>query len=164
MKMRKPGSVEDALTIILGKLGRDTCGEVIGRSPSLIYKMADPDHDAQPNMAQAMALDAACMAACGETPLLDYYARKMERTKKQLQRNAEQEAASLSNSVLRLTSHVGQVADNVARFTRADSECGAGLSANERAELAKSHRELKNLTDELDQILVCENTPKLTKY
>ncbi len=66
IKPRHPVSVAGACTQILGRLG-DAAAVAVNKSDSLIRKWADPDHDSEPTFSQMLDLDAAYVAATGES-------------------------------------------------------------------------------------------------
>tara|TARA_R110002167_G_scaffold35239_5_gene112593 strand:- start:351 stop:818 length:468 start_codon:yes stop_codon:yes gene_type:complete len=79
MKLRNPREFAAALTEIRSALGEAACAQAVGRSTSLIRKWSDPDHPALPNIAQALQLDSAFVAAGkGEPPLWKLYEKLLE--------------------------------------------------------------------------------------
>lgn len=75
-KLRRPGTFEDAITRIAGRLTADGAGAAIGRSGSLVRKAGDPDMEVSLSLQQALALDAAWRRDGGEGdgPILEAYA------------------------------------------------------------------------------------------
>lgn len=74
MKPRSPKTFAAAVTRIKAVLGESTCAEIVDRSESLIRKWADPDHESQPSLSQAVALDSAYVSSGrGDPPLLQVY-------------------------------------------------------------------------------------------
>lgn len=69
VKPRHPVSWSGAVTRIMGALGLAAAASV-GRSDSLVRHWADPDGDREPNLTQAVALDAAYVLATGDAPPL----------------------------------------------------------------------------------------------
>jgi hypothetical protein len=88
--------------------------EIVGRSPTLVYKWADPDLAYFPNLQQALELDAAYVnAGHGSPPLLTAYATLLkQRTAKAVQHPGEAlaDAVRLINVACEVLSEIsGQV-------------------------------------------------------
>lgn len=77
-KLREPRSFEDAITRILGYLGAERAAQIVGKSTRWVRQWSDPDEEALPNLRQAAALDAACKAETGETPIRRAYDHETE--------------------------------------------------------------------------------------
>jgi len=152
MKIRTPGTIEDALSIVIGMIGADAAGRAIDRSASLIHKMSDPDHHAGVSFAQAMLLDAACQHAMGEAPMLCFYQQMMARNARRLDAQSAQ-PEKLASTVMGLSKAVGDVAGMVSEFTGDDSEDGTALSHNEKASLLEHHRQLLHAADQLEDVV-----------
>jgi hypothetical protein len=76
---RAPLSFPHAVTLISGRLGVPPMARVVRRSARLIYKWSHPEGRACPTLLQAVALDAAYVAAGGEgAPFHDTYAKLLE--------------------------------------------------------------------------------------
>jgi len=73
-KLRAPATFEDAVTRIAGAIGWTACAEVVGKVEKVVRNWSDPDMDRRPSIEEAVALDAAYLAAVGgEPPLLAVY-------------------------------------------------------------------------------------------
>ena len=128
VKPRHPVSWPGAVTRIMGALGL-AAGQAIGKSDSLIRKFADPDHDAVPNLHQALALDAAFVLATGEeAPILRVYLQRLE----DATRGAPHAAVAPHTRLLQVMAETGEIAADLHRAL----DDGA-LTANERATLQK---------------------------
>lgn len=151
MKKRMPNTIEDAVTIVIGSIGAEAAGEVIGKSASLIRKMADPDVSFCPSLEQAMMLDAACHAGGGGMPLFALYKRAMQHAA--AGGEAPTSAERLDRAMLSLTASVGEVAGALRAATAEDSDAGAALSVNERADIAAQTRQLRGELDKMEAAL-----------
>lgn len=161
MKARMPGSIKDAVTIMMAGLGPARCAEIIERSESLVYKMADPDSDSEITLKWALMLEVEYMKAFGKQPLTDFWNKTIERMELRLSTDRQHMRKSLSRTVLELTQAVGDVAGEVAKYSDAVSEQGAALSHNERVALAETQSSVSKLSEELTQLI--NPTPALVK-
>jgi hypothetical protein len=74
MKRRVPANLSSAASQIAEALGPERMAEIVRRSPTLVYKWADPDLAYFPNLQQALELDAAFVSAGhGSPPFLTAY-------------------------------------------------------------------------------------------
>lgn len=151
MKHRTPGTLEDALLIAVAELGPERCGELIGKSASLIYKATDPDHDHTLNLRQALVIDAACKQISGETPIFSYCLRQLEAVAAN-----RPESASLTELVLDTTTHLGEMCAKVRAFHHEGSEEGRRLSVNERAQIQELQRGMARLLDAIGAVVELE--------
>ncbi|WP_085905875.1 hypothetical protein [Kiloniella majae] len=77
-KTRLPDTFEDAVVKVMAELTADGCGQVIGKSASLIRQAADPDAEHQLNLKQGLQLDVAYVMATGKEPtILTAYRRQL---------------------------------------------------------------------------------------
>lgn len=76
-KDRRPLTFEDALHRVAGTLGMDTAAEVIGRTPTTLYQLMNPDHPSGIRLDQALQLDLESLRLDGSTPLFDVYAGRI---------------------------------------------------------------------------------------
>jgi hypothetical protein len=132
MKLRKPGTLSAAITLIKTKLTENTCARIVDRSASLIRKWADPDDPALPNLRQGLALDAAYIrAGFGEPPVQAWYASHLER----IISERPEETLNIVLAALELQSAVGELSGVIADMRSDDEMDGGNLSDNERAVL-----------------------------
>jgi hypothetical protein len=132
MKLRKPGTLSAAITLIKNKLTEDECARIVDRSASLIRKWADPDDAALPNLRQGLQLDAAYIrAGYGEPPVQAWYAANLER----IISERPEEALDIVLAALELQSAVGELSGVIADMRSDDEIDGGMLSDNERAVL-----------------------------
>ena len=132
MKLRKPGTLSAAITLIKTKLTEDECARIVERSASLIRKWADPDDPALPNLRQGLQLDAAYIrAGFGEPPVQAWYASHLER----IISERPDEALDIVLAALQLQSAVGELSGVIADMRSDDEIDGGSLSGNERAVL-----------------------------
>ena len=134
MKPRNVTSYDGALTRIMGVLTDEACGNVVGKSASLIRKWADPDNDTLPNLEQAEALDVAYVAHTGqEAPIASVYVERVDR--------AVGPGHVSANPLVRMTEiieGIGEVARVVRAATCPDGPGGKTLTPNERTGIAKA--------------------------
>lgn len=137
VKPRHPVSFPGAVTRIMGALGLGAA-QAIGKSDSLIRKFADPDHDALPNLDQALALDAAFVLATGdEAPILRVYLQLLE----DLTRGAAHAAQPPHARLMRVMAEAGEIAGDL-HTALADGR----VTPNERAKLQK------DIADAIEQL------------
>lgn len=80
-KVRQPLTFAHAVTRIAGRIGWDGCADACGKSERAVRAWSDPELDRQPCLDDALALDAAYVAAGGgEAPLLSVYAARLDRS------------------------------------------------------------------------------------
>lgn len=78
-KARKPLTFALAITTAIDLIGWDVAARVAGRAQRSVRHWADPDRGVMPNLAQALAIDRAYMAAGGDAPpLLGSYVRQLD--------------------------------------------------------------------------------------
>lgn len=150
MKPRRIHSYEDAVTRIMGALTAERCGEVIGKSESLIRKAADPDTDFQLSIAQAEALDRAYIEATGdEPPILTAMRERLSGTA-----GPGHNAADPLQRLASVTAEVGEVARLVEHALADDGPGGEVLTPRETYELGRAVQEaidvLQNLVRDVN--------------
>jgi len=67
-KLRRPNTVEDAITRILGVLLPENAAAICGNAVSHVRAWSDPDKDPSPTLSAAVKLDVAYVRATGEEP------------------------------------------------------------------------------------------------
>ena len=79
-KARQPLTFPDAVTRVAGRIGWAGAADACGKSERAVRAWTDPELDRQPCLDDALALDAAYLAAGGgEPPLMAVYAARLER-------------------------------------------------------------------------------------
>ncbi len=110
MKRRLPANLSSAASQISEALGPERVAQLVGRSPTLVYKWADPDLAYFPNLQQALELDSAFVAAGhGAPPFLTAYATLLKlRTATMPQRKSDalSEAVAIVNVACEILSEV----------------------------------------------------------
>jgi hypothetical protein len=149
-KSRAPYSFEDAALQILHNLGVDFAAQIVDRGPSALRKWSDPDSDGRPTLHQAVKLDSAHLVRHGSAPFLDAYRKQLE----SLVEGAPRAVEDLAVEVLDVPDAVGQLVRLVRRARAATSEGGAGLSANERAQLLKAIAETREELSHVEAAVV----------
>lgn len=94
-KARDPSTFEDAIVRIADRIGWGAAADAVGKGERVVRNWSDPDMDRQPTIDEAMALDAAYLAAGGgEPPLMAVYGRRLDRMVTAPAANADRIAAS----------------------------------------------------------------------
>ena len=130
MKRRLPANLSSAASQISEALGPERVAQLVGRSPTLVYKWADPDLAYFPNLQQALELDSAFVAAGhGAPPFLTAYATLLKlRTATMPQRKSDalSEAVAIVNVACEILSEVsGQLqASTMAGPPKSVGRCG----------------------------------------
>ncbi|MFC1665196.1 hypothetical protein ACFL17_06160 [Pseudomonadota bacterium] len=150
MKLRKPGTLSTAITLIKTNLGEEICANVVDRSASLVRKWADPDDPALPNLQQGLQLDAAYIrAGFGEPPVQAWYASHLERIVSQ----RPEEALDIVLSTLGLQSAVGELSGVIADMRSDDAIDGGVLSDNEQIVLLGLVAKISDDVEEIEEFL-----------
>jgi len=150
MKLRKPGTLSAAITLIKSKLTEEECARIVERSASLIRKWADPDDPALPNLRQGLLLDAAYIrGGFGEPPVQAWYASRLER----IIAERPEETLDIVLAALELQSAVGQLSGVIADMRSDDEIDGGTLSDNERAVLLGLVGKIDNDIREIEDYL-----------
>ncbi len=145
IKPRHPISWAGACTKILGTLGL-SAGTAIGRSDALIRRFADPDLDNEPNLSQALALDAAFVNATGESaPILKVYKVRL----RELTEGAAHEARAPLVALADAMSEVGDVSRAVL-VAVADGKVAQHERIAVQREIAEAIEKLSRLARDLD--------------
>ena len=131
MKLRNPRDFAAAITQIRSALGEAACAEIVGRSASLIRKWSDPDHPALPNIAQALLLDSAFVAAGnGDAPLWTLYEKLLEEGQVQ-----GLDGDDIVPSALTLHAIVGELSEAIRECMPPDGDTYLMLSPSRQTEL-----------------------------
>lgn len=79
-KARNPSTFADAVTRIAGRIGWSAMADAVGKTERAVRNWSDPDMDRHPSIQDALALDAAYLAAGGgEPPIMAVYQMRLER-------------------------------------------------------------------------------------
>jgi hypothetical protein len=147
VKPRHPVSWPGAVTRIMGALGL-AAAQAIGKSDSLIRKFADPDHDAVPNLDQAVALDAAFMAATGdEAPILRVYLLRLEAATAGVPHAAQ----APHKRLIRVMAESGEIAADLHRAL-ADGKLTPAERATLQKDIADAIEQLTAMSRDLDAL------------
>ena len=101
-KPRNPRSMEHAVALVIDYIGAAEAAKAAGKSVKLVYAWSDDHSDSLPNVAQAMAMDAACKADGHGTPIADAYNEALDYA-------PTSDGADPDACVRRLMSSVGRV-------------------------------------------------------
>jgi len=141
MKLRAPKRFASAVTRIKNALGEAKCAAVVGRSPSLIRKWADPDHPSRPNLLQALALDVAYVeAGQGDPPVLSLYQQRLARA---VALESERPPIDVALAALSVQATVGDISQSIV-VLRARNTTGDSFTPNEK-------NQILNLLDRLQE-------------
>lgn len=124
-KSREPGSIEDALVIIIGEIGFAAACEVVGKSESHVRGWTDPDNDRKISLEQALQLEAQYIKQTGRMVLVPYVVQAMEAFSRRYKKDHPQE--TLAESLMDVTAQVGQVNATVREALRDQRICGNEL-------------------------------------
>ena len=145
MKPREPGSLEDAIARIAGRLGFDQLGRtVLGHaSGSRLRQCADPEQEAQLSVRDAIKLDLAYVAETGEAPpILSVYAERLAAANQPVREHTIKTPAA---RVLEIVGEIGELSGDVERVF-ADRR----MTTSEHAKLVKDIRDAKKALSRLD--------------
>lgn len=148
MKPREPGSLEDAIARIAGRLGFDQLGRtVLGHaSGSRLRQCADPEQDAQLSVRDAIKLDLAYVAETGEAPpILTVYAERLAAAAPSGPAHTVKAPAA---RVLEIMGEIGELSGDVERVF-SDHR----MTASEHAKLAKDIADAKKALTKLERDL-----------
>lgn len=80
MKLRRPDTVEHALTRVMSDLGPEAAAAAIGRSVSLLHRASNPDDEFQLSIEHCITLDAEYQTVTGNPgPLRQAFEAEVER-------------------------------------------------------------------------------------
>ena len=148
MKPREPGSLEDAIARIAGRLGFDRLGRtVLGyASGSRLRQCADPEQDAQLSVRDAIKLDQIYVAETGEAPpILTVYAERLAAAATDAVAHTIKPPAA---RVLEIMGEIGELSGDVERVF-ADRR----MTPAEHAKLAKDIDDAKKALTRLERDL-----------
>jgi len=147
-KSREPTTFEDAILRIVDRIGWAAAADVVGKGERVVRNWSDPDMDRQPTIDEAMALDAAYLAAGGgEPPLMAVYSRRLDRMVKApsdtavLVRASQTAAVEAGQAIAALmaASQPGASAGDLALADRETEEAIEALSAAHRHLGSRTH-------------------------
>lgn len=132
-------------------LGEAKCAEVVGRSPSLIRKWADPDHPSRPNLPQALALDIAFVeGGHGDPPILSMYQSRLARA---VVDETDKPPVDVMLAALSVQAAVGDISETIVTKL-VSSKVGAAFTPNEKnqilALLERLQQQAAQIEDALD--------------
>ncbi len=80
-KARDPSTFEDAILRIVDRIGWTAAADAVGKGERVVRNWSDPDMDRQPTIDEALALDAAYLAAGGgePPPMMAVYQVRLDR-------------------------------------------------------------------------------------
>lgn len=150
MKLRPPRRFAAAVTRIKDALGEKRCAEIVGRTPSLIRKWADPDHPTRPNLPQALALDVAFVeAGHGDPPILSLYQNRLARA---VAAQPDRATIDVALAALSVQAAVGDLSQSIVA-TRANAAEGAAFSTNEKNQILHLLERLQHQAAQIEDAL-----------
>lgn len=167
-KLAPLGSIEHGIRRVLEILGeegvetaiRESLG--VARSASLIRKSGDADNDRhQLQLRYAIALDRACLAATGRSPMLDSY-RAMLDEPLPLVRN-ETIKEDMLRDVLTLQVCLGELARKISTAFSMDSQAPESLTAVERHAIYGAVNTMEDNAEHLKRLLISGDQAADTK-
>ena len=147
MRPRSGKSFESAITRIQARLTDAYCAEIVGRSQSLVRKWSNPAHRSLPNLAQAIALDAAFVAhGHGEPPILDVYRRQLDT----LDARGTADHIDLREAMLSMTGLVGELSIAISEISRSAEPAADTIPPQSRMRVQKIIERLRERIDLID--------------
>jgi len=156
MKLRAPKRFATAVTRIKNALGEAKCAEIVGRSPSLIRKWADPDHASRPNLPQALALDVAFVeGGHGDAPILALYQNRLARA---VAIETDQPPIDVVLAALSVQAAVGDISQTIVA-KRAGESVESAFSPNEKNQILNLLDRLQHQVSQIEEAL--DDSPSL---
>lgn len=135
-KARNPTTFEDAILRIVDRIGWAAAADAVGKGERVIRNWSDPDMDRQPDIDDALKLDAAYLAAGGGNPppLASVYLARLERIASKVADSAEiaiATAVAAKETGEAIAASVAVVQSGACSATRvvADKELGEAIDA-----------------------------------
>lgn len=152
-KPRDPQTFDAAVLRILGVLTPDRAAEVVGKSPALVYKWADPDCEQKPSIEQAYKLDEAMQALTGEAPISALHLRKLRMSP------LKHASKSLPERMTEIVEEIGDIANAQRLALDPKGPGGQSLTPREYSELsgevAEAIEALNRYQRDLDDLQGC---------
>lgn len=152
MKLRQPGSLEDALTIAAGILGWGALAIAAGKSESLLRQASNPDEPAEVQLRQAARIDKACKEQSNTTPLLDWYGSEVAAA------SFKSEGCNLKECALKATGALGRMVETIRIAKLPDSPGGVGMTINEQIQVRQTIADLKIIVSRMEAEVLSANT------
>lgn len=112
-KARNPSTFADAVTRIAGRIGWSAMADAVGKTERAVRNWSDPDMDRHPSIQDALALDAAYLAAGGgEPPIMAVYQLQLDRAVQ-----APADSAALARATGNVATEVGQAVAALVQVT-----------------------------------------------
>ena len=139
-KQRRPGTIEAALWRAKEILGIEVLADICGKTENMVSKWLDIDDDRRNFPAKYIyAVDAACKAETGETPLTSHLNRRMGAT--------ESARGCPKNAALGIATEAGRVAHLIDVATSPSSPGGTGLEHCEAVEILPALDQVDRATE-----------------
>lgn len=148
-KIRTPLTAEYALSRMMEHFHPDVMGDAIERTGKHVYKMADPDQDAQLSVKQALQLDALCLAQRNFAPFADLFAKNAEVST--TPRHCE--TFGLRESAMLMQSAVGQFSGMIAEMK------GENTTPHERQAMMLAIEQIEQRLADARRVLVEQSKP-----
>lgn len=163
VKTRPPGTIKDALRIIVDALGRENVAQATGFAMSSVYAWTEEDRKLVPNVTAALMMDMAYAARTGaEPPILQLWRRQLEGLSTYHQR------IPLTERLMHLTAEVGDVAGAIRAAGNPNSDGGAAITDRERHKIADEIRAVREVLAALERdvlarpaVVAADNAPYL---
>ncbi len=151
MKPRRPNTLEHALIQAAFFLeGVDGIVAVTGRSATTFRAWADPDRDDCVPLALAVKIDRACKAACGETPIRDFYDRQV------CDVDAPAETMPVQSRLLELHIALGKLSEMLSAAPAPKPANGPQVTPNEAAQIAGQIASAREQLNKIEQAVAQE--------
>ena len=156
-KPRTPGSIEDAVTRIMGLCGVPACAKAVGKSEATIYGWSNPDIDSTPNAEHVHKLDILALTTAGETPLFEVHLSRIESVE-----CVEHEAHLPLHRIHYVSAMLGHLTEALLDARRPDGPGGNAITPNEMSQILDKIRELQLLLDKLQKdVIEASNVVKI---
>lgn len=149
-KLRKPGTVEDAITRIMGDLTPPVAAQAVAKSTDLLRRWSNDTLPERPNIEQCMLLDLAYMretAAAGDgsvAPIFEVYAARLQQAGMTL----PLQMLDPRDRMMRVLAEIGDVSRAVSAAT-ADDRITVAECDETRREIREAIAELQRLDAEV---------------
>lgn len=141
-KIRGPMTPEACVLRAVGILGLEEAAAITDKQPSTVYAYGDPDKEKHISVADALALDLACLKEAGETPFTSMMRANVEAVD-------FRGRVGLTDALLGAMSGVGRLAEAVRAAQCPTGPGGITLTMKERCQIETLGASLLNQIHEM---------------
>jgi hypothetical protein len=155
-RLRMPDTFEDAIMRIMGLLTPAGAAAAVGRSVDLLRRWSNEDLPEGPSLAQALALDLACLeqttaGGAPMAPVFEVYAARLQQAGVKADLKAGLAPMDPRNRLLRVLAEVGDVSRAV-QAALGDGRLTQAERVDVLRELREARDEINRLTAEVEQM------------